>query len=146
MTSDDILNLIGGYGRFQILVFMATGLVYLSGGWFAFAPIFLGYDPGYHCRIPLNSTANESIPGRVEQGVWVLEKCEMFNVSGKSASATREVTNATRPCDNGWTYLWDDTGRTSFVSEVKTPTTTTTKTRIKHHHCLDYHCHHYHHQ
>ncbi|XP_041364028.1 organic cation transporter protein-like [Gigantopelta aegis] len=116
MTSDDILTLLGGYGRFQMLVFVETGLVYMSGCWFTFAPIYLGFEPGHHCRVPPNSTANESISGSVTDGVWVLEKCTMFSLSDNSTSGVTNV-NATQPCDDGWTYLWDDVGRTSFVSE-----------------------------
>ncbi|XP_041364045.1 solute carrier family 22 member 21-like isoform X2 [Gigantopelta aegis] len=117
-TSDDILTLLGGYGCFQMLVFVATGLVYMTGAWVTFAPIFLGYEPGHHCRVPKDRTPNETIPSRYENGKVVLEKCIKFIVSGEFTRSTNLTNvNVIQPCDDGWTYLWDDAGRTSFVTE-----------------------------
>ncbi|XP_041364013.1 solute carrier family 22 member 4-like isoform X2 [Gigantopelta aegis] len=114
-TSDDILTLLGGYGWFQMLVFVATGMVLMSEAWSTFSPMYLGYEPGHHCRVPQDRTPNETIPARMTKGVWVLEKCIMLNISGESTRSTSGV--ATQPCHDGWTYLWENAGRTSFVSE-----------------------------
>lgn len=111
MDSERILQKLGAYGWFQVLIFSSLAFVYMRGAWPVLGSIFLAADPGHHCKVPNNTSLNESVPGKVgDDGVWSADKCLMY-VSGSER-------NVTQSCKDGWQYgdLFDSTILTEVSS------------------------------
>ncbi|KAH9508605.1 hypothetical protein Btru_052141 [Bulinus truncatus] len=107
-TVDDIQKHLGGYGRYQMLIFVLLSLVYMRGGWHIWISIYQGWDPGYQCNPSPGISLNESVPNEVKDGQLVYSACRQY--------INLTVSNKTKSCDNGWTYFWES-GYTSIVSE-----------------------------
>ncbi|KAJ8304802.1 hypothetical protein KUTeg_018385 [Tegillarca granosa] len=106
MEADEILQHMGGYGRFQGLVFLGLCFIYMRGAWPVMAILFLGGDPGHHCKIPVNSTLNQSIPGKMVDGVWTYDKCKIY--------VPESGHNETQSCTS-WSY--GDEFKSTILSE-----------------------------
>ncbi|RUS75641.1 hypothetical protein EGW08_016595, partial [Elysia chlorotica] len=104
---DKLQQHLGGYGRFQIVIYLLLGLVYMRGGWHVWIPIYQTLSPTFHCSASAGLSLNESVPHTVEEGALVYSQCEQY--------VNFSVSNATEHCHNGWTYLWDSS-YTSIVS------------------------------
>ncbi|XP_062583415.1 organic anion transporter 3-like, partial [Saccostrea cucullata] len=63
----------------------------MRGAWPVMAILFLGGDPGHHCKVPVNESVTAIIP---LDSNGDFEKCVM-------KSSTQ---NQTKTCDQGWTY------------------------------------------
>ncbi|OWF46968.1 organic cation transporter protein-like [Mizuhopecten yessoensis] len=123
MNADAILQKLGAYGRYQVLVFVSLAFVYMRGAWPVLASIFLAADPGHHCRVPSNTSLNVSLPGKVDDdGTWTPDQCVMY-VPGSDR-------NQTQSCSNGWQYgdqfdstilmEWDLVCDDSYLGELST--------------------------
>jgi hypothetical protein len=66
-----------------------------------------GWSPPHHCTIPDNATLNETVPGKYEDGVFIPDKCLMFDTQDR---------NRTIPCTDGWTF--ETGGWSTIVTEV----------------------------
>ncbi|BFY98985.1 hypothetical protein BsWGS_02025 [Bradybaena similaris] len=105
---DDLQKQLGGYGRYQMLIFVLIGAVYMRGGWQLWIPTFQVIDVDHHCTASPGLNLSQSVPGVCENGTCVWEQCTQYvNIS---------VSNATSACRNGWTYILDSS-YTSIVSE-----------------------------
>ncbi|XP_048735991.2 solute carrier family 22 member 4-like [Ostrea edulis] len=91
MDADRILESLGRFGLFQILFFLCVSFIYMRGAWPVMVILFLGGDPGHHCKVPANETVDAIIPLDSTGGY---EKCLM-----KSPTTNHSVS-----CDQGWTY------------------------------------------
>nr|KAG5701350.1 hypothetical protein BaRGS_006124 [Batillaria attramentaria] len=80
MTVEDVLDQLGGYGRFQVLVYIALGLVNMRGAWHVFVTIFTAWAPSHHCSPPANHTLNQSLPWDGELEAW--SQCVMYAEPG----------------------------------------------------------------
>lgn len=110
-----VLDRLGGYGRYQGLLFLGLGLVNTRAAWHVFVSIFVGWTPPHHCTPWDNRTANQSLPweeGSTGQMGW--SECSMYRDLGPD---TADLSNETTKCQNGWTYLWDEKGESSIVSD-----------------------------
>ncbi|XP_060073610.1 organic cation transporter protein-like [Ylistrum balloti] len=97
MNADAILEKLGAYGRYQVLVFVSLAFVYMRGAWPVLGSIFLAADPGHHCRVTSNMSLNETLPGKIgEDGIWTPDQCSMY-VPGSGR-------NQTQSCSDGWQY------------------------------------------
>lgn len=86
MDADRLLQGLGNYGRFQILIFLCLSFIYMRGSWHVLAGIYLGGEPSYSCS---KISDNQSLP--VSYGL-----CEITrSLNGK---------NVTEPCPYGWEY------------------------------------------
>ncbi|XP_033729869.1 solute carrier family 22 member 4-like [Pecten maximus] len=123
MNADAILQKLGAYGRYQVMIFASLAFVYMRGSWPVLASIFLAADPGHHCRVPSNSSLNASVPGKVEEdGTWTPDQCVMY-VPGSDH-------NKTQSCSNGWQYgnqfestiltEWDLVCDNSYLGDLST--------------------------
>lgn len=101
---DKLKQHLGGYSRYQMLIYILLGLVYMRGGWHVWIPIYQGLKPSFHCSASPGLSLNESVPYLQEDGY---STCTQY--------VNRSVSNATESCHNGWTYLWDS-DYTSIVS------------------------------
>lgn len=118
MDPEDILGQLGGYGKFQVLVYLALGLVNMRGSWHVFITMFTGWTPPHHCTPAANHTLNQSLPMEdTDSGGRDWSSCVMYERPG---SEKELPSNNTVQCQHGWTYLWEDEGGTSIVSEVST--------------------------
>ncbi|XP_041370467.1 organic cation transporter protein-like [Gigantopelta aegis] len=98
MVIDDILENLGGCGRFQTLVYLVLSLIYMRGAWHVFAIVYLG-DAGEHfCLSPLDHQANQSVDGNSTE-LWVKEQCEVVHYLMNGSS---NITMAT-PCSS-WSF------------------------------------------
>ena len=59
---DEVLNQLGGYGRYQVLLYVSLGLVNMRGAWHVFVSLFVGWTPQHHCTPAANHTLNQSLP------------------------------------------------------------------------------------
>lgn len=85
MDADRVLQSLGNYGRFQILVFLCLCFIYMRGAWPVLGSIFLGGVPDYSCKklADVNKT--------VTYGA-----CDVtVSIDGQ---------NTTESCPNGWRY------------------------------------------
>ncbi|XP_061167201.1 organic anion transporter 3-like [Saccostrea echinata] len=91
MDGDKILESLGRFGLFQVLFFLCVSFIYMRGAWPVMAILFLGGDPGHHCKVPVNESVAVIIP--VDSN-GDFEKCVMKSLTQ----------NQTKSCDQGWTY------------------------------------------
>lgn len=87
MNADRLLQSLGNYGRFQILVFLCLSFIFMRGAWHVVGSIFLGGVPSYSCK--KMSDNQSSIP--IQYGACEISR----NVNGK---------NITEACPDGWHY------------------------------------------
>ncbi|KAL8577451.1 hypothetical protein ACOMHN_048086 [Nucella lapillus] len=112
---DDVLDHLGGYGRYQALVYIALGLVNMRGAWHVFVSMFVGWSPSHHCTPPANHTLNQSLPREADDyGQMRWSQCQMYSVAGTNDTPP---SNDTVPCRHGWTYLWDTADETTIVGD-----------------------------
>ena len=78
--------------------------------WYKIIDIFFntGAEPRHHCKLPANSTKNESLPTEIIRGKVAYSQC--FQYRNATYGDKTSV-----PCQNGWTYEADFT---SVVTEV----------------------------
>ncbi|CAL1546225.1 unnamed protein product [Lymnaea stagnalis] len=105
---DELQQHLGGYGRYQMVVFFLLSIIYMRGGWHVWISIYQGLAPSYHCSPTPGMGLNESVPWHTEDGTVVFSQCDQF--------VNSSVSNRTQPCTNGWTYL-SDSSYTSIVSK-----------------------------
>lgn len=105
---DELQQHLGGYGRYQVIVFLLLSVIYMRGGWHVWISIYQGLEPSYHCSATPGLGLNESVPWHDEDGNVVYSSCQQFVNSSES--------NRTRSCTNGWTYL-SESSYTSIVSK-----------------------------
>uniref|UniRef100_A0A2C9LA79 Major facilitator superfamily (MFS) profile domain-containing protein n=1 Tax=Biomphalaria glabrata TaxID=6526 RepID=A0A2C9LA79_BIOGL len=105
---DDIQQHLGGYGRYQILIFLLLSLVYMRGGWHVWISIYQGWTPTFHCKKSPGLNLNDSVPYYEESGQLVYSQCDQY--------VNLTLNNKTEACTNGWEYLWESS-YTSIVSE-----------------------------
>ena len=86
MDADRMLESLGRYGHFQILVFLCLSFIYMRGAWPVLASIFLGGAPGYSCA-KLQDNQNKTV---------TYGTCEV--------TISSDGQNTTETCPNGWTY------------------------------------------
>lgn len=86
MDADRVLQSLGNFGRFQILIFLSLSFIYMRGAWPVLASIFLGGKPEYSCA-KLSDDQNKSI---------IYGSCEVTVYSNGQ--------NTTESCPNGWKY------------------------------------------
>ncbi|XP_071168808.1 organic cation transporter protein-like [Mytilus edulis] len=111
MDADRVLQSLGNYGRFQILVFLCLCFIYMRGAWPVLGSIFLGGVPDYSCKklADVNKT--------VTYGA-----CDVtVSIDGQ---------NTTESCPNGWRYgdefeetivtQWDLVCDRDYLNELST--------------------------
>ncbi|CAH1797125.1 unnamed protein product [Owenia fusiformis] len=120
MDVDDAISRLGRYSKWQLLKYNLLSFGFnLSGSWQMVVIIFAGMEPSHHCKVPDNSTINETIPMETDDdGVSSLSKCSMY-FNG---------TNETTSCSNGWEYSmeygptiiteWDLVCERNYYSEL----------------------------
>ncbi|CAH1775012.1 unnamed protein product [Owenia fusiformis] len=124
MDLDDALEKIGGYGRFQMLIYVLMGLVNMRGCAFLLGIAFIGHEPPHHCKLPDGVNTSSAIPLVYKpDGTSHLAKCEMYN--------NASIDNSTIPCPNGYQYYlrpgmttvvaeWDLVCRKNYLVELST--------------------------
>ena len=54
MEADRLLESLGPFGLFQVLFFLCVSFIYMRGAWPVMAILFLGGDPGHHCKVHIS--------------------------------------------------------------------------------------------
>ncbi|XP_070208332.1 organic cation transporter protein-like isoform X2 [Littorina saxatilis] len=112
---EEVLDRLGGYGRYQVLLYIAMGLVNMRGALHVFVSMFVGWAPTHHCKPLGNHTLNQSLPWEENNyGEMAWSQCSMYREPGSGSVAHG---NETVACQNGWTYQMDRDGETSIVSD-----------------------------
>uniref|UniRef100_A0A3Q3LF38 Solute carrier family 22 member 13-like n=1 Tax=Mastacembelus armatus TaxID=205130 RepID=A0A3Q3LF38_9TELE len=113
MNFDQILSAIGGFGKYQKILYTWICLPQLLLAFHMMVSIFTGATPPHHCRDSSNSVAgNHSfIPGTLSLN---------FSLSGSSCLSAEDVLQGNRaervPCGHGWVYS-TETFHTTTVTE-----------------------------
>ncbi|CAH1796652.1 unnamed protein product [Owenia fusiformis] len=83
-------------GKYESLLYLVvcTGSCFF-GVWHMLSIVFIGNEPFHYCKIPPNSTINDTIPWQYKNDKWSLNQCERFNGTDR---------NTTLPCTEGWHY------------------------------------------
>ncbi|XP_064619580.1 organic cation transporter protein-like [Lineus longissimus] len=104
MELDTVLETLGGYGTYQMLVFFVICLVCMRGAWHPLASVFISATPPHQCRPPENSS-HLWISSQGEDG----SKCQL---SGNFSN----MTSVSGECRDGWLFNLEHIGST-IVSE-----------------------------
>uniref|UniRef100_T1J7M3 Major facilitator superfamily (MFS) profile domain-containing protein n=1 Tax=Strigamia maritima TaxID=126957 RepID=T1J7M3_STRMM len=109
MRVDDALELLGGYGRYQLLVFVIIGLNFMYTPMHIFSDVFTAFEPEHHCKFPENDTKEEWIPSVQNNATEEesFEQCLMFKTKGE---------NETISCKNEFVYSREEI-RQSVITE-----------------------------
>ncbi|XP_064636407.1 organic cation transporter protein-like isoform X2 [Lineus longissimus] len=137
MKFDDVLKIIGDFGKYQKIQFVLICLVAVVSAFLALNMVFVGGTPYHHCAIPasvreayFNTTENATDEGLVAMYIPLdkkgdYEECKMYatNVSYSFATAAPGIIlngtaegRETQECPEGWYYSHDPFGKT-IVSE-----------------------------
>ena len=75
---DAVLDRLGGYGRYQVLLYVSLGLVNMRGSWHVFVSMFVAWNPPHYCTPDANHTLNQSLPWQPDDtgqvGGWPTER------------------------------------------------------------------------
>ncbi|XP_071855620.1 organic cation transporter protein-like isoform X2 [Apostichopus japonicus] len=121
-TFDDVLEVTGRIGWFQIRSFIFLLITHLIGSWVVFALVFIGGTNDHWCTVgqleqedcmELNMTSSDCDQLKRDLTTSGLSegdaKCMKYNISGNDVvSALAQLEDVTKPdvipCDDGWTY------------------------------------------
>lgn len=129
MAFNDLLQQVGGVGRFQQIQVTLVALPLLLMASHNTLQNFTAAIPTHHCRPP--AEANFSQDGGLEawlprDGQGQPESCLRFTVPRRGPpfpnSTDANSTGATEPCTNGWIYD-NSTFPSTIVTEVRKPGT-----------------------
>ncbi|CAH1793800.1 unnamed protein product [Owenia fusiformis] len=120
MKFDDALGLLGGFGRFQILVMVVWNIFSSGNGWQYTLTVFIANRMDHWCKVPelqhLNETMQKliAIPQTIDPlGDMVYKQCSMFNFNYSAINFTDPVTietwlgngtTAEIACNHGWVF------------------------------------------
>eukprot|EP00918_Siedleckia_nematoides_P062039 GHVU01135349.1.p1 GENE.GHVU01135349.1~~GHVU01135349.1.p1 ORF type:complete len:454 (+),score=29.38 GHVU01135349.1:32-1393(+) len=106
MDTDEALERLGKWGKFQILFYVILSITNtFPAAWHMLAIVFIGGPQDYHCLLPDGLTVNESIPYNLVDDKLVQSKCETYDI--RTVNNVSSVhSNSTVAC-NGYTYLGD---------------------------------------
>ena len=138
---DEILLDVGGFGPFQLRIWLGTCLVFFSAAMFNLAQVFLGRESDHWCLAPELDAFNcnrwsldETQCTEVTKSIAIplskysdfkheYEQCIRYNLTGVCLEEwfpgwnITDYTNVTMECDSGWVY--DTTQfKTTIISEV----------------------------
>ncbi|XP_023226067.1 solute carrier family 22 member 5-like isoform X1 [Centruroides sculpturatus] len=112
--NSDVTDIIGYWGKWQLLYFAILLFLSFPAGWFNFSRIFMAPNIDYWCAKPaefVNMTTEEwknfSIPLELIESKQVYSKCEMYSLSSGK--------NRTRISCTSWEY--DHSFYTSTITE-----------------------------
>lgn len=133
MHFDELLKLLGEFGRYQKLQFFLLCLVSIVSGWHALNMVFVGAKPDYFCNIRNQTDLGLKLGNISDAHVLSLmrledEKCEIINSTEAILMVTEFDFNYTTlmrnksdlgtvKCENGWEYSTEKYTNT-IVSEV----------------------------
>lgn len=101
MDVDAALDLVGGYRRWHVAMFITLGIsAFMPLAWQGLSGVFIGWEPPHHCYVEQGKQVNESIPWKMVDGKVQFEKCLKYNRSS-------EIDNGTTSCNGSWTYNSD---------------------------------------
>ncbi|XP_046810122.1 carcinine transporter-like [Lucilia cuprina] len=125
MDFDDILPLIGEFGKYQKILFLYMIPFEFFLVFVYFTQIFLTLTPEQHwCEVP--ELANLTLNERLELAIPFVEgsysKCYMYNVNF-TEQLENGVTKAntswpTVPCSNGWSYNFTEIPYTTIATDL----------------------------
>lgn len=110
MEFDEILNHIGGTGRYQVFIFIVTSLINWPYAFDTLLVVFSAATPRHWCYEPqldyrnlsVEEIRNLSIP-RAENNKY--DSCHMFNLNYTNLNHDRNLSNLSiTSCKYGWTY------------------------------------------
>uniref|UniRef100_A0A8C4W813 Major facilitator superfamily (MFS) profile domain-containing protein n=1 Tax=Gopherus evgoodei TaxID=1825980 RepID=A0A8C4W813_9SAUR len=122
MSFAELLDSIGGMGRFQIIHVALLVIPVLMTASHNLLQNFSAAVPRHHCqiRVPANSTGSTNMTQRLStkellrisipmDGDWEPEKCRQFintqwQLLSPNATVANETEMETEPCTDGWTY------------------------------------------
>lgn len=121
-TFDDVIEVTGRIGWFQIRSFIFLLITHLVGSWVVFTLVFIGGTNDHWCTVgqleqedcmELNMTSSDCNQLKRDLTTSGLSegdaKCMKYNISGNDVvSALAQLEDVTKPdvipCDDGWTY------------------------------------------
>ena len=108
MTPDDLANILGKPGRFQVLLYIMLSMNIVGVCWNNLGMIFIGAKTKHHCRLENITDIARLVPLVNKDGKKQWDGCHLY----MSYNTTKK-----KPCKNGWTYYLPEREST-VVSEV----------------------------
>jgi hypothetical protein len=106
MELDTVLEVLGGYGTYQMLVYFLVCLVCMRGAWHPLASVFISATPPHYCRSPPENSSYLWNSSQLDDG----SQCHLgSNFTNTSSTGGK--------CLDGWIYDLKHMGST-IVSEV----------------------------
>ena len=134
---DDVLCVIGEFGRYQLYQYLLLCLVSVVAAFQAFNMVFIGATPEHRCNVPVDAGAynmteqqllDETIPrSDVTGDAATFSQCSMYNLTelglqtncvesmGDVSNSSQQV--STTQCIYGWSYD-EQFYESTIVSEV----------------------------
>ncbi|XP_067125702.1 organic cation transporter protein-like isoform X2 [Centruroides vittatus] len=121
MDFDDVLPTLGGFGRYQIILYCALLIPTNFPLAFMFVShVFVSATPKHWCKIPelnnhgiaLDAVKNLSIPWEEREGEWQPSQCKMYDVNYTKVALEYLINNVSSSnkswpvtdCKFGWSY------------------------------------------
>ena len=133
MNFDELLNVTGGFGRYQVQLMLVVILLTLNSAIITMNSVFFAGSADHWCKIPelraLNLTEDQeknlSIPLENRDGRLQYSQCLRYSVNYSQLAVDNQNDtiwpdqsfrhgNETMPCDQGWVY--DTSQYTSTIS------------------------------
>lgn len=115
MNFDQILSAIGGFGKYQKILYVWICLPQIFLAFHMMVSIFTGATPPHHCReSPSSAPGNQSsFPGTLSLNFSLSDSSCFSSDVGLQGNRTERV-----PCGHGWVYS-RETFHSTTVTEVQ---------------------------
>ncbi|XP_067125735.1 beta-alanine transporter-like [Centruroides vittatus] len=121
MDFDDVLRILGGFGRYQIFLYLALLIpTNFPLAFIMLSFVFVFATPEHWCKIPelddhgiaLDAVKNLSIPWEEREGEWQPSQCKMYDVNYTKVALDYLINNVSSSnkswpvtdCKFGWNY------------------------------------------
>ncbi|XP_066571423.1 organic cation transporter protein-like [Amia ocellicauda] len=114
-TFEQILDIIGHFGKYQKLMYIALCFVAFTSAWYTLAQVFLCATPEHHCKpaeVPFLFTIsnaskerlwNITVPPETSQhGKYLWSKCQQYNLTQINLPSRPEEWDSADPPKHGW--------------------------------------------
>ncbi|XP_077868884.1 solute carrier family 22 member 6-B-like, partial [Saccoglossus kowalevskii] len=108
MSFEDILVILGDFGRYQKYQVLLISLAISASAWYDMGNVFLSGSSDHYCRIHKNQTyrinsplKNCTIPYKIDKGVIEWSQCVRYN---RTVPECHEGGTDVIRCDKGWVY------------------------------------------
>lgn len=109
MTTDNLTNVLGKPGRFQVLLYLYLSANWIYISWNHLGMVFIGAKTKHHCSVENSTDVHLLVPLVKKNGRIQWDGCHLY----EGYNTTMKI-----QCRDGWSYVLPE-GEKTIIAEVK---------------------------